>query len=73
MLHTPKASTGISPAHREDRDLPLAPRAAFFGLGGRFDEVPPLVSAPLTHISLDRTAHCVQMVTADVLPGRATW
>lgn len=35
--------------------------------------MPPLVPTPTTHIPLDRTAHCVQMVATDVLPWGATW
>lgn len=73
MSHKHKASTGILPAHRQDSDLSLTPWTAFFGLVGRFYEVPSLVPTPMTHIPLDGTAHCVQMVATDVLPWSATW
>lgn len=73
MLPKPKASTGILPAHREDGDLSLTPWAAFFGLVGGFYEMPPLVPTPMTHVPLNSTAHCVQMVATDVLSWGATW
>lgn len=66
----PQASQD-SPAHREDGDLSLAPRAALSGLVGGFYEVPPLVPTAMAHILLDGTPHCVQMVAADVLPWGA--
>lgn len=72
MSHKPQASQD-SPAHREDGDLSLAPRAALFGLVGGFYEVPPLVPTPMTHVPLNRTPHCVQMVAADMLPWGDPW
>lgn len=73
MSHKPKASTGILPANREDGDLSLTPCMALFGLVGGSYEVPPFVPTPMTHVPLDSTAHCVQMVAADVLPRGASW
>lgn len=61
------------PAHRENSDLPLAAWPALFRLVGRFYEVPSLVPAALTHIPFNSTSHCVQMVTADMLPRGGPW